>query len=385
MDIRREMAGPSGMAPHEGQGSADRVPAEIGFRAAPGYIARLAVLYCGRQLSRNRRGDRMRRREFITLLASTAAAWPHPARAQQRKALPRVGVLWHAGNAKEEAEYLGALTKAFHELGYVEGKNVELDHRFPAEQPERYRALAQELAESKVDVIVAVTGLGAREAKRATGTIPIVLVADPDPVGNGLAESLAHPGGNVTGLSLMAIDLSGKRLALFKEAVPKLARVAILGDPRDPFSKSSGVAYERAAKPLGLSTQMFEVVTKDEIEQAFSVIARDGFDGACVTGAPLYNERVQVGASAMAHKVPTLAGNAEQVPYNLLLSYGPDFPDYFRRAVGYVDKILKGAKPGDLPIEQPTRFKLVINLKTAKALGLSVPPSLVATADEVIE
>jgi putative tryptophan/tyrosine transport system substrate-binding protein len=136
---------------------------------------------------------------------------------------------------------------------------------------------------------------------------------------------------------------------------------------------------------LGLSTQMFEVVTKDEIEQAFSVIARDGFDGACVTGAPLYNERVQVGASAMAHKVPTLAGNAEQVPYNLLLSYGPDFPDYFRRAVGYVDKILKGAKPGDLPIEQPTRFKLVINLKTAKALGLTVPPSLLATADEVIE
>jgi putative ABC transport system substrate-binding protein len=327
----------------------------------------------------------MKRREFITLLGGTAAAWPFASRAQQRKANPCVGVLWHAADAKAEEESLGALTKAFHDLGYIEGKNIELDHRFPAEQPERFRALAHDLAESKVDVIVAVTGLGAREAKRATSAIPIVLVADPDPVGNGLVESLAHPGGNVTGLSLMAIDLSGKRLALFKEALPKLARVAILGDPRDPFSVSSGVAYERAAKPLGFATRIFEVKTSDEIEQAFSAVARDGFDGACVTGAAMYNERVQVGASAMAHKVPTLAGNAEQVPYNLLLSYGPDFPDYFRRAVGYVDKILRGAKPGDLPIEQPTRFKLVLNLKTAKAFGLSVPPGLVATADEVIE
>jgi putative ABC transport system substrate-binding protein len=327
----------------------------------------------------------MKRRQFITLLGSTAAAWPFASHAQQRKALPRVGVLWHAANAKEEEEYLGALTKAFHELGYIEGKNIDLDHRFPAEQPERFRALAYDLAESKVDVIVAVTGLGAREAKRATSTIPIVLVADPDPVGNGLAESIAHPGGNVTGLSLMAIDLTGKRLALFKEVVPKLARVAILGDPRDPFSKVSGIAYEKAAKAVGISTQIFDVKTAVDIEQAFSAIARDGFDGACVTGAPMYNERRQVGASALAHQVPTIAGNAEQIPFNPLLSYGPDFPDHFRRAVGYVDKILKGAKPGDLPIEQPTRFKLVINLKTAKALCLSVPPPLLSTADEIIE
>ena len=211
----------------------------------------------------------MRRREFLTLLGGTAAAWPLSSRAQQRKAMPRVGVLWHAANAREEAEYLGALTKAFHELGYVEGKNIELDHRFPAEQPERFRTLAQELVESKVDVIVAVTGLGAKAAKQATGTIPIVLVADPDPVGNGFAESLARPGGNVTGLSLMASDTSGKRLALFKETVPKLARVAVVLDPRDPFSKASGVAYERAAKALGFSMQIFDVTTPDDIEQAF--------------------------------------------------------------------------------------------------------------------
>jgi putative tryptophan/tyrosine transport system substrate-binding protein len=327
----------------------------------------------------------MRRREFIALLGGTAAAWPLPSHAQQRKAMPRVGVLWHAANAKQEEEYLGALTKAFHELGYFEGKNIELDHRFPAEQPERFRTLARELAESKVDVIVAVTGLGAKEAKRATGTIPIVLVADPDPVGNGLAESLARPGGNVTGLSLMSIDLSGKRLALFKEIVPKLARLAIMLDPRDPFSKPAVIINERAAKAAGVLIQTFDVTTSDEIEQAFSAIARDGFDGAYAVGPPMYNERVQVGASAMAHKVPTIASNSQQVPYGLLLSYGPDFLDHFRRAVGYVDKILKGARPGDLPIEQPTRFKLVINLKAAKALGLTVPPSLLTTADEVIE
>ena len=203
----------------------------------------------------------MRRRKFITLLGGTAATWPFVSHAQQRKTIPRVGVLWHAANAMEEAEYLGALTKAFHELGYVEGKNIELDHRFPAEQPKRFRMLAQELVDSKVDLIVAVTSLAAKVAKQATGTIPIVIVADPDPVGAGFAVSLARPGGNVTGLSLMSFDISGKRLALFKEIVPKLARVAVVLDPRDPFSKVSGVAYERAAKNLDISTQIFEVGT----------------------------------------------------------------------------------------------------------------------------
>jgi putative tryptophan/tyrosine transport system substrate-binding protein len=327
----------------------------------------------------------MRRREFMTLLGGTAAAWSLPSRAQQRKPNPRVGILWHAADAKQEEEYLGVLTKAFHELGYFEGKNIELDHRFPAEQPERFRLFAQELAESKVDVIVAVTGLGAKEAKRATSNIPIVLVADPDPVRSGLVESLAHPGGNVTGLSLMTLDLSGKRIALLKEIVPKLTHLALVLDPRDPSSKPSSNANERAAKAVGCLTQVFEATTADEIERAFFAIANDGYDAAFVLGAPMYNERVQVGVSAMSHKVPTIAANAEQVPYGLLLSYGPDFPDHFRRAVGYVDRILKGAKPGDLPVEQPTRLKFVLNLKTAKAFGLTVPSSLLVTADEVIE
>jgi putative ABC transport system substrate-binding protein len=327
----------------------------------------------------------MRRREFITLLGGTAAAWPLSSAAQQRKPIPHVGVIWHAADAGQEEEYLGALTKAFHELGYIEGRNIELDHRFPAEQPERFRTLTQELVESKVDVLVAVTPLGAREAKRATSTIPIVLVANPDPVGSGLVDNLARPGGNVTGLSLMTIDITGKRLALFKEIVPKLARLALVLDARESFARRFSVANETAAKAVGCTTQTFGVTTADEIEQAFLAIARDGFDGALVLGAPMYNERVQVGASALRHQVPTMAANAEQARYGLVLSYGPDFLDHFRRAAGYVDRILKGAKPGDLPIEQPTRFKLVINLKTAKTLGLTVPPSLLATADDVIE
>jgi putative ABC transport system substrate-binding protein len=326
----------------------------------------------------------MKRRDFVVGF-SAAATWPFAARAQQPKKIPRIGVLWHAANADEEDVYLSVLTKAFGDLGYVDGKSIQLEHRFPDEQPDRFRAFAREFVETKVDAIVAVTALGAKEAKQATNTIPVVFVADPDPVGSGLVESLAHPGGNATGLSLMAIDVTGKRLGLFKELVPNLSRVAIMVDPRDSAAPRFRAAYEKAAKPLGISTQIVEVTTSDGIEQAFSAIAQDGLDGAALAGPMLLNQRVRVGVSALAHKIPTLSGVAEMVPHGLLLSYGQDFPDFFRRAVGYADKILKGAKPADLPVEQPTRFKLVINLKTAKGLGLSIPPTLLITADEVID
>lgn len=326
----------------------------------------------------------MKRRDFVVGF-SAAATWPFAARAQQPKKIPRIGVLWHAANADEEDVYLSVLTKAFGDLGYVDGKSIQLEHRFPDEQPDRFRAFAREFVETKVDAIVAVTALGAKEAKQATNTIPVVFVADPDPVGSGLVESLAHPGGNATGLSLMAIDVTGKRLGLFKELVPNLSRVAIMVDPRDSAAPRFRAAYEKAAKPLGISTQIVEVTTSDGIEQAFSAIAQDGLDGAALAGPMLLNQRVRVGVSALAHRIPTLSGVAEMVPHGLLLSYGQDFPDFFRRAVGYADKILKGAKPADLPVEQPTRFKLVINLKTAKGLGLTIPPSLLVTADEVID
>lgn len=327
----------------------------------------------------------MQRREVIALLGGAAVTGPLAARAQQPKRVPRVGVLWHAGSAEEEDVYLTVLVKAFSALGYVEGKTIQLEHRFPAERPERFRALARELVDSKVDVIVAVAGIGGKEAKQASNAIPIVLVADADPVGNGLADSLARPGGNVTGLSLMAVDLSGKRLAMLGEIVPNLSRLAIIVDPRDTFSARIRGGYENTAKAQGILAQVIGVTSPEDIDPAFATVAREGFDGAVVIGPMLLNDRARVGSSALAHKVPVLTAVAEMVPYGLLLSYGPDIPDYVRRAAGYVDRILKGAKPGDLPIEQPAQFKLVVNLKTARALGLVVPKSLLVSADEVIE
>ena len=326
----------------------------------------------------------MQRRRFILLGAATLA-WPLAARAQRLNTIPRIGVLWHAGSAEEEEVYLAALRTGFRDLGYIEGKNIELENRFPAERPERFRELARELVRSKVDVIIAVAGIGAKEVKQATDTIPIVIATDPDPVGNGLVQSLAHPGGNVTGLSLMIVDLSDKRLEIFRELVPNLSRLAVLVNLRDAFSTRILAGYEKSAKAVGLTTQIIEVTNPNEIDRAFATIAQEGFDGAAIVGPMLLNERVLVGKSALAHRIPTLSGIAEMAQRGVLISYGQDIPDYMRKAAGFVDKILKGAKPADLPVEQPTRFKLVINLRTAKALGVLVPPTLLATADEVIE
>src|ERR1700756_3717163 len=217
----------------------------------------------------------MERRKFIAI-AAIGAAWPLMARAQQNATsakITRVGVLWHASNADEEKVYLDVLTKAFGDLGYVEGKNIEFLHRFPAEQPERFQTLARELAGDKVDAIVAVTALGAKEAKRATSTIPIVFVIVSDPVGGGLVESLARPGGNATGLSLMSIDLSGKRLALLKEAVPNLSRVALLVDPTDPFRQRTFKANQAAAEALGISIWPAEIAAPDDVEPVFAKLA----------------------------------------------------------------------------------------------------------------
>ena len=310
---------------------------------------------------------------------------PFAARAQQTRKIPRVGVIWHAGSAEEEDVYLSVLTKAFSDLGYVEGKSIQLEHCFPAELPERFRSCARGFVDSRVDAIMAVNTLGAKEAKQATSTIPIVFVLEPDPVGNGLVESLARPGGNITGLSILARDLSGKRPALFKELVPNLSHIAMMVDPRDPYTSQFSAGYEKAAKDLGITTQIVEVTTPDQIEQAFAAIARDGFDGVTLAGSMLFNERVRVGASALKHKMPTMTVVAEMVPHGLLLSYGQDFPDFFRRSAGYIDKILKGAKPADLPIEQPTHFQLVINSKVATALGLTIPQSLLISATDVID
>jgi putative ABC transport system substrate-binding protein len=329
----------------------------------------------------------MRRRNFIAGLASATTAWPLVARGQQPPSkIPVVGVLWHAGSAKEEDVYLSVVQKAFNDLGYIEGKNIHLDHRFPAENPERFRLLARELVDEKPDVIIAVTAPGAVALKKLTSTIPIVFVLTGDPIASGLVESLGRPAGNATGLSLMSVDLSGKRLELLKEAVPNLSRVALLLDPTMMTIKERVIkANQAAANALGISLWPADITTADQIESVFSKIAEDRADAVLRDGGSmLFNERERVGAAALVHRLPGMTYVAEEVPHGFLMSYGQDLPDFFRRSVAYTDKILKGAKPADLPVEQPTKFKLVLNLKTAKALGLTLPQTLIVSADEVI-
>jgi len=328
----------------------------------------------------------MDRRRFMTLIGGATAAWPVAARAQQSSnQIPVVGVLWHAGSAEEEETYLSVLVKAFNDLGYVDGKNIHLDHRFPAENPERFRVLAQELVNEKPDAIIAVSNFSALEAKRATATIPIVFVNAFDPVGQGLVESLARPGGNATGLSIMAVDLSGKRLQLLKEGVPNLSRVALLVDPTVTFKDRMIKSHQVAAEALGISLWPAELSAPHDIEPVFAKMAEDRADGVIRgTGTMLFNERARVGASSLKHRLPVMTYVAEEVPYGPLISYGQDLPDFFRRAVTYTDKILKGAKPADLPVEQPTKLKLVLNLKTAKVLGITFPQTLLLSADEMI-
>ena len=329
----------------------------------------------------------MLRRKFIQLVG-ISTAWPLVAHAQRKTADTRkmkIGVLWHAGNAEEEHEYLSVLTKAFNDLGYIEGKNVEFLHKFPAERPDRYLALAKELVDSNVDVVVAVSTDGAVALKQFTQTIPVVFVLVPDPVGFGLVASLAHPGSNLTGLSLVSNDVSGKRLALLNEAVPNLSKLAYVFNPNEVSAQRAIKANEAAANALGLSLGRIEIAAPEAIEPAFEQLEREHFDAALVGGSMLFNERARVGASALAHRMPTMCIVAEMLPYGLLMSYGQDFPEYFRKAAGYAAKILQGASPADLPVEQPTRLTQVINLKVAKTLGLSLPSSLLVSADEVIE
>jgi len=328
----------------------------------------------------------MKRREFIALLATSALPWTRSAMAQSGRKIARVGVLWHAGSAEEEREYLTVLVKAFADLGYIEGKNIEFLHKYPTEQIDRYPILGKELIDSNVDVIIAVSPAGAVMLKKLTSTILIVFVIMPDPIAAGLVASLSHPGGNLTGLSLLTIDLSGKFLALLKEAVPNLSSVALFVDSQFSIMQRQAVpAYTVATKALGLSFRLVVISAPEAIEPAFAQAQSDHVDGVIVNGPMLFNERARVGASALAHGLPTISFLGETVPYGLLMSYGQDFPDYFRKAAAYADKILRGAKPADLPVEQPTRFKQVINLKAARTLGLTIPSSLLVTADELIE
>jgi putative ABC transport system substrate-binding protein len=323
----------------------------------------------------------MKRREFITLLGSAAAAWPLTARAQQIEKMPRVGVLVSLSAPHPFTE---AFRSGMHDLGYVEGSNISIEWRYANAQFSRAVELAAELVQLQVDVIAAYHTPAVRAAMNATRTIPIVMSPAGAPLEMGLVNSLARPGGNVTGLSNMEAELGGKRLDLLREAVPGLARVAVLAAKTDPFTASFVRDLDAGAARLGLQLRPVLVTGPGEFEDAFSTMSGAG-DQAAIIQPNFLPQTPVIVALAAKHRLPILSSYGDTTRAGGLISYSADHARHFRRTAIFVDRILKGASPADLPVEQPTKFQLVINLKTAKALGLDVPPTLLARADEVIE
>ena len=323
------------------------------------------------------------RREFITLLGG-AAAWPIAATAQQPRKVYRIGYLSAVTIA--DSPLREPLHDALRAMGWIEGENVLYEERYAENRLDRLPALAAELVQLKVDVIAAGGTLAPLAAKRATTTIPIVMTAAGDPLGSGLVASLARPGGNVTGMSLMAPDLGGKRLELLKELLPRLSRVSVLWNAANPYSTISFKETQAAGRTLGVEIQSLEVRGPDDFDGAFEAAKRQHPDGLITVEDPLTGSHAQLITDFVAaHQLPALHGLREFVTVGGLMSYGASLADLVQRSAGYIDKIFRGAKPADLPVQQPSKFEFVINLKTAKALGLDVPPALLARADEVIE
>jgi putative ABC transport system substrate-binding protein len=324
----------------------------------------------------------MRRRQFISLLGG-AAAWPLAAHGQQAAKLPTIGYLGTAA-ASAWAPWTAAFVQRLHELGWTDGRTIAIQYRWADGRAERWAEFAAEMARLKVDVIVT-GGNAAVAAKQASSVIPIVFAMVDDPVAMGLIASFARPGGNPTGLSMQSADVAGKRLALLREVVPGLRRLAIMANVEYPAAALEMGQVQAGARTLGLDAATFEIRRAEDIAPAFDAM-KDRADALYVVGdALVISHRVQINTLALIARLPTTYVVREHVVVGGLMSYGPNFPDLFRRAADYVDKILRGAKPGDIPVEQPTKFDFVINLTTAKALGLTVPDSLLARADEVIE
>ena len=327
----------------------------------------------------------MRRRDFITLLGSTAFTWSLAARGQQAGKIPTVGYLWHAGSPQEEVPYFGALQEGFARLGYADGRNIKLEHRFPNETPERFKSMAAELVSLNVDVLMG-GAVASPYLRDATTKIPIVFMFVPDPVGMKLVQSIARPGGNITGLSNFGRDVAGKRLQLLKEIAPGLSRVALLVNSDQPTTPVFVEVMRAAADQLGLVLQTFDARSLEEIEPAFDAMVRAGMQAVTpVQGGLFFQARAFIPKLAIARRLPMLAYSRETFEHGALVSYAADQVEMCRRSAVYADKILKGAKPGELPVEQPTKFEFLINLKTANALGLGVPVHLQQIADEVIE
>jgi ABC-type uncharacterized transport system substrate-binding protein len=328
----------------------------------------------------------VRRRDFILVLAgAAAAAWPLAARAQQGGKIPTVGYLWHAGSADEETPYFEAIREGFARLGYVEGRNLKLEHRFPNEMPERFKSMAAELVSLNVDVLMG-GSIASLYLRDATTKIPIVFMFVPDPVGLQLVQNIARPGGNITGVTNFGRELAGKRLQFLKELVPGLSRVAFLINSNQQSTRMYVEVMQAAAAQLGLALHTFEARSVEEMEPAFDAMVRAGMQAVTpAQGGTAFQARAIIPKLALARRLPLAAFSRETFEYGALVSYGPNSLEACYRAAVYADKILKGTKPGELPVEQPTKFEFLLNLKTAKALGLDVPAHLQQIADEVIE
>jgi putative tryptophan/tyrosine transport system substrate-binding protein len=328
----------------------------------------------------------MKRREFITLLGGATLAWPLAARAQQSERVRRIGVLtaFTAQDSESKAR-ISAFRQGLQESGWTDGHNVRIDIRWAAGEADRYRGYAAELVALTPDVILANGGPALRPLQQATRTVPIVFVNVADPVAAGFVASLARPGGNITGFTQSEYTLSSKRMELLKEIVPRVMRVAVIRDPSDPGSIGQFAAIQAVAVPLGVELIPVDVSDASQIEHAIIEFAHEANRGLILTPSGSGVRHSLITTLAERYRIPAIYPFRYQVTDGGLISYGPDIVDQYRRAAGYVDRILKGEKPADLPVQAPTKYELVINLKTAKSLGIEVPPTLLARADEVIE
>jgi putative ABC transport system substrate-binding protein len=323
----------------------------------------------------------MDRRKFMAFLVGGALFTPIAAGAQDAR-IPRIGVLF----GSPAASWIEALRQGLRKLGYIEGQTVAIEWRSAEGRYERLPDLAAELVRLPVDVLVAHPTIAGRAAKEATTRIPIVIPASADPVGAGLIASLARPGGNITGSTFISAEISGKRLELLKQVAPDATRVAVLADPANPATALQLKEVQGAARALSVALQVLEVRTPSEFDGAFSALTRNGAGALLVIDDPMLgSHRTRIVNSVAKHRLPAMYGWKDWVAAGCLMSYGANVDEMFRRAATYVDRILKGVKPAHLPVEQPTRFELVLNVRTAKALGLTIPPALLVRADQVIE
>jgi putative tryptophan/tyrosine transport system substrate-binding protein len=323
----------------------------------------------------------MKRREFITLLGGMAAGWPLAARGQNR--VWRLGALETTSQAMNSANY-NILREALRDFGYVEGQNLVIEYRSADGRDERFPQLAAELVSMKVDLILARGTPATVAARNASGAIPIVMTSTADPFA--VVGNIARPGGNVTGMASLLVDLTSKRLALLAEIVPGLARVGILSNPDNPNYPRTRKNYETAAQSLGMQLVLLDVRTPEDIAAAFAAAGRQRLDAlSAATETVTQANRSLIAGQATEHRLPAVYGSREFVDAGGLIAYGVSYPDLYRRAALFVDKIFKGAKPAELPVEQPTRFELIVNLKAARGIGLTIPETFLARADEVIE